>query len=113
MPHPADPSANQSIRQSLSQCRGKPTDADRAKLAIELAGQIRALPVGAEKLSLAQGLCNLSTEGDLGKEALTAAATALAQAIRENSDHSADSRAWIELASLARYEHVPAPFSDP
>jgi len=106
----ADSAATASTNKSLSQFRGLPTDADRAKTAIEVAGQIRALPGGAEKLSLAQALSNLSTEGDLGKDALAAVATALAQSIRETS---ADARAWLELASLVRYEHVPAPFSDP
>jgi len=112
----ADPDAARSIDKSLSQFRPLPTDADRARLALEVAGRIRALPGGAQKLSLAQGLCNLVTEGDLGKEALTAAATLLAQSIREasTSDHpGADSHAWLELARLVRYEHVPAPYSDP
>jgi peroxiredoxin len=111
LPNAADSTAvTASIRQSLSQFRGKPTDADRAKLALTTAAQVRTLPGGAEKLSLARSLCNLSTEGDLGKEALTAVAIALAQAIRETK---ADSGAWLELASLVRYEHVPAPYSDP
>jgi len=109
--NPADAeSTSAAIRKSISQFRGLPTDADRAKLALATAAQVRTLPGGAEKLRLAQNLCNLSTEGDLGKEALTAVATALAQAIRETK---ADSGAWLELASLVRYEHVPAPYSDP
>src|SRR5262249_35822628 len=27
--------------------------------------------------------------------------------------NAADARAWLELASLVRYEHVPAPYDDP
>ncbi|HLK65335.1 MAG TPA: TlpA disulfide reductase family protein [Bryobacteraceae bacterium] len=113
---PAVPAANTStaagtaIRQSFSQFRGLPTDADRAKLALTAAAQVRALPGGAEKLSLAQGLCSLSTEGDLGKEALTAVAGTLAQAIHEGTP---DSESWIELAKLVRYERLSAPYSDP
>ena len=106
----ADPAAAEAINKNLTQFRGLPTDADRARLAIETAAKIRALPTGPEKLGLAQSLCNLATEGDLGKDALQAAAGALAQAIRETS---AGKDAWLELATLVRYEHVKAPFSDP
>jgi peroxiredoxin len=98
------------IQKNLSQFRGLPTDADRAKLALETAAKIRALPEGARKLGLAQSLCNLSTEGDLGKEALTAVTTTLAAAIH---DASADAGPWVELAKLVRYERLAAPYSDP
>ncbi|HYW47129.1 MAG TPA: TlpA disulfide reductase family protein [Bryobacteraceae bacterium] len=110
----ASPSANppevNSIQQRIGKMRGLPTDADRAKLAIEVAKDIRALPPGPAKLSLANSICNLATEGDLGKEALAAVAAALEQAMRETP---ADAGAYFELASLVRYEHVPAPPSDP
>ncbi len=107
---PDTASTSAAIGRSLSQFRGLPTDTDRAKLAIATAAQVRSLPGGVEKLSLAQGLCNLSTEGDLGTEALTAVSGALAEAIRQTT---ADSSPWLELASLIRYEHLPAPYSDP
>ena len=103
-------STSADIQKSLSQFRGLPTDADRAKLALVTAAQVRSLPAGAAKLGLAQSLCNLSTEGDLGVEALTAVSSTLAQAIRETA---ADSEQWVELASLVRYEHLPKPYSDP
>src|SRR5205823_10639944 len=92
------------------QFRGKPTDSDRAKLALEVAAQVHALAAGQAKLSWAQSLANLSTEGDLGREALNTVATTLGEAIRQTT---ADANAWLELASLIRYEHIPAPFSDP
>ena len=104
------PPATASIRQRMGQLRGLPTDADRARMAIALAAEIRALPAGTEKLDLASGLCNLSTEGDLGKEALAAVAAALAAAMRDSSPGAGN---YMELASLVRYEHVPAPAEDP
>jgi peroxiredoxin len=98
------------IQQSIRQMRGLPTDADRAKLATEVAARIRALPPGASKIGLAQSICNRSTEGDLGNEALSAVAGTLAQALRESpADASADG--YLQLASLVRYEHVPPPAS--
>ncbi len=99
-----------SIQKSLSQFRGLPTDADRARLALDTAAKIRALPPGAQKLGLAQSLSNLSTEGDLGKEALAAVTATLAEAIH---DAKAEAGAWVELAKLVRYERLAAPYSDP
>ncbi len=92
--------------------RGDLGDAERTKLDIDLANQIRALPASAAKLSAARSLASLSTEGDLGAEALGAVAAALSTAMRENQSAASDSD-YIELASLVRYEHVPAPPADP
>ncbi len=99
-----------SIRQRISQMRGLPTDADRARLAIAVAADIRALPADPNKLAMAQNICSLATEGDLGMEALSAVAGALAQALHETPGTAG---AYLELASLVRYEHVPAPPPDP
>jgi peroxiredoxin len=98
----------------MRQIRGLPTDADRAKLVTTIAEQIPALPV-ASRLSMASNLANLSTEGDLGMPALTAVAGSLAQALQDAPANAApaDAGSWLELASLVRYEHVPASFSDP
>ncbi len=104
------PRETASIRQRMGQMRGLATDADRARVAIALAEEIRALPAGAAKLDMAGGLCSLSTEGDLGKDALAAVAATLAAAMREGAPDAGD---YMELASLARYEHVPAPAADP
>ena len=108
-PPPRADNAAASISKRLGQMRGLPTDADRARLVMELTADIRALPAGASRLNLAQSLANLSTEGDLGNEALTAVATTLGEALH---DAAPSSGPYLELASLVRYEHVPAPAAD-
>jgi peroxiredoxin len=101
--------AEVAITQKLRTVRGLPTDADRGRVVVEVADQIRALPAGAERLSLARGLCSLVTEGDLGTEALTAAAGALAEGIKGATP---DAGIYVELASLVRYEHVKPSMQD-
>jgi peroxiredoxin len=108
-PQPSPEAA--AIQKSMGTLRSLPTDADRAQLVTQLTADIRALPAATERFSLASGLCNLSTEGDLGKPALDAAASTLAQALHDAPSASANS--YIELASLVRYEHVAAPPADP
>lgn len=103
---PAAPPEVTAISRRMSELRGNLTDPERGKLAIEVAGQIAGLPAGGNKLNLATGLANLSTEGDLGKQALTAVSATLAGALHENPGQAFD---YIELASLVRYEHVPPP----
>ena len=98
------------IRQRMSQMRGLPTDADRAQLAIALAGEIRELPGGVVKLNAALGLSSRSTEGDLGSQALAAVSGTLGEALQQCP---ANASGYVELAELIRYEHVPAPISDP
>ena len=98
------------IRKQIGQMRSLATDAERARLAIEMAAKIRDLPPGPGKLMLARGLGNLVTEGDLGPEALAAVAGALADALPQTPG---DAGAYLELASLVRYEGVPALASDP
>ena len=98
------------IQKNMGQIRGLATDADRAKLVGELAASIRALPPGNQRLNLASGLCNLATEGDLGKEAMNAVSATLAQSLKETAGSAGD---YIELAKLVRYEHVAPPPSDP
>lgn len=85
-------------------------DAARARATRELALQIRALPVVPNKLMLAQMLASLSTEGDFGRDTLQDVTTTLADAAREQPlppGKSGEPRhLYIELASLARYEHM-------
>jgi peroxiredoxin len=95
----------------MGQVRGLPTDADRAKLVLEVVAEIRALPAGMSKLSPSYGLANLVTEGDLGKEALSAAASTLALALTENQGSAAFY--YLELAKLVRYEHLAPLPADP
>src|SRR5271157_1579000 len=98
------------IQKSMGQIRALATDAERGRLVVKLAADIRALPAGREKLSLASSLSNLATEGDLGKEALNGVAAALAQALHETEGAAGN---YVELAKLIRYEHVTPPAADP
>ena len=108
---PPQPTAQgAAITQEMRRMRGLPTDADRARLAIKLAGEVRLLPGGAEKLALAQVIGSLTTEGDLGKEALSAVAETIFEAAHQTTP---DPSPYIQLALLIRYEHIPAPGSDP
>ena len=99
------PAEYMAISKRMSQLRSL-TDDERPKVVIELAGKIDALLASGQKLNLASGLANLSTEGDLGKEALMAVAATLAHALHENPGSASE---YVELASLVRYEHVPPP----
>src|SRR6185369_3882301 len=76
---PIDPA----LSTRIGTMRKLPTDADRAKLVLEVAPQIQALPAGAGKLALARSLAGVSTEGDLGRPALNAVVAALAASARE------------------------------
>ena len=112
MPPPAQPPFDQAtgkrilgIRERMSTMGRLPTDADRARLAIQLAADIRALPAGPDRIGLAELLCSSSSEGDLGKEALSAVAGALADANRQ----APSAGAYLELAGLLRYQHIPTP----
>jgi peroxiredoxin len=108
---PAPPPELAAISKKMGQVRGLPTDADRAKLVLEVVAEIRALPAGMSKLSPSYGLANLVTEGDLGKEALSAAASTLALALTENQGSAAFY--YLELAKLVRYEHLAPLPADP
>jgi peroxiredoxin len=91
-------------------------DEVRATTTRNLALQIRALPASPNKLRLALGLANLSTEGDFGHDNLQEVATTLADAIRENPPAGQGGEAmepYVELASLVRYEHVQGTLDDP
>ncbi len=57
------------ILQQIQRLRSLPDDV-RASTTAQLALQIRQLPAGASKLALANGLANLSTEGDFGRDTL-------------------------------------------
>jgi peroxiredoxin len=89
--------------------RGVP-DNERAGVTKKLALEIRQLPKGANKLRLASGLANLSTEGDFGHDTLQEVATTLAETLRTQP---ASPDAYLELAQLIRYEHVAASLDSP
>jgi peroxiredoxin len=107
----------------MDQLRGLRSLADdvRATTTMKLAIDIRNLPASANKLRLADGLANLSTEGDFGHQTLQEVATTLAQALQEQppgqgaGEKSGEiPEEYLELASLAKYENVlPYPGSPP
>ncbi len=71
------------IAQQIGTLRSLPDDV-RARTTKQLALQIRQLPAGANKLTLANSLANLSTEGDFGRDTLQEVTTTLAEALREH-----------------------------
>jgi peroxiredoxin len=106
---PASKDQLKAIEQQIRSLRSLPDDV-RAVTTLQLAVQIRGLSSAADKLSLALGLSNLSTEGDFGRATLQQVANTLAQAIRESRPKE---DAYAELARLVHYEHLDAPLEDP
>jgi peroxiredoxin len=104
------------IAVGLHGLRGLPDDV-RAATTKELALKIRQLPAVPNKLRLANGLANLSTEGDFGHDTLQEVTTTLALALQEQpapaGKNGDPAEPYGELAELARYEHVQtAPLSE-
>lgn len=86
-------------------------DTQRAAVTRDLALRIRQLPTSANKLRLAFGLANLSTEGDFGRDTLQAVTTTLAQALRDSPPPSVPGHPaapFQTLAQLVYYEHMQA-----
>jgi peroxiredoxin len=101
--------------QALHGLRSLPDDV-RATDTRQLALDIRALPAGDNKITLANGLANLSTEGDFGHAVLQEVATTLAAALTERpvpEVNGQSSEPYLELAQLVRYEHVQASVDSP
>jgi len=91
-------------------------DTVRIRTTKELALEIRTLPVVPNKLKLAGALAELSTEGDFGKDTLQEVTTTLAAALREQPPAGKPRQPdflYVELASLARYEHMQATSDNP
>ncbi|MGA2004359.1 MAG: TlpA disulfide reductase family protein [Terriglobales bacterium] len=112
------------LAEQIHGLRSLPDDV-RAATTKTLAIKIRQLPATENKLRLAVGLSNLSTEGDFGHDTLQEVATTLAQTLREHplpwAETKGDAGApptrepaspYVELASLVRYEHVDASLDD-
>jgi peroxiredoxin len=98
------------IAQQIGTLRSLPDDV-RASTTKQLALQIRQLPAGSHKLTLANALANLSTEGDFGRDTLQEVTTTLADALRENpvpEEKGQPAAPYVELAELVRYEHMRA-----
>jgi peroxiredoxin len=103
------------IAQQIGTLRSLPDDI-RSRTTEQLALQIRQLPAGAHKLTLANALANLSTEGDFGRDTLQEVTTTLADALRENpvpEEKGQPAAPYVELAELVRYEHMRASSDSP
>jgi peroxiredoxin len=103
------------IVQQLRSLRQVP-DEKRGQATRDLALEIRKLPAASNKLTLANALANLSTEGDFGHDALQEVATTLATALGEQpppENGKQPAEPYVELATLVRYEHVQAASDSP
>ena len=103
------------IREQIRGLRALPDDV-RAHTTKDLALKIRALPRTENKMRLAIGLANLSTEGDFGRDTLQEVTTTLADALREQpqpDDHGDPAAPYVVLAQLVRYEHMQASLDAP
>jgi hypothetical protein len=103
------------ILEQMRTLRKLPED-QRARTTKQLALQIRQLPAGPNKVRLANNLAHLSTEGDLGADALQEVATTLADSVREQpapAGRNGPAMPYVELAELVRYEHVQVTLDDP
>lgn len=112
---PAWTSEEKPIYDQIRHLRDLPDDV-RAGTTKQLALQIRQLPITSTKLILANGLANLSTEGDFGHDTLQEVATTLADTLRERpvaQEKGQPAAPYVELAELVRYEHVEVSSDDP
>jgi len=103
------------ILAQLGGLRALPDDV-RARTTKQLAMQIRQLPAGMNKVRLAEGLANLATEGDFGRDTLQEVTTTLAVSLLEHPLPAAEGKPaspYTELAKLVRYEHMQANLDDP
>jgi peroxiredoxin len=103
----------------LKTLRATPDDQRGAKTTA-IAVEIAALPAGSNKLRLAAGLSNLSTEGDFGHQTLQTVADTLSLALSQNpvpvagpGKPARPASPYLELAKLVRYEHVTTTLTDP
>ena len=102
------------IADEIAHLRAMPDDV-RARSTKKLALQIRPLPATPNKLSLADHLAMLSTEGDFGHDMLQEVAITLGGALREQPLPANQGRIphpYIELAQLVTYEHLEVKLDD-
>jgi peroxiredoxin len=103
------------IATKINGLRDLPDDV-RAHVTKQLALDIRQLSAAPHRLSLANSLANLSTEGDFGRDTLQEVATTLADALHETpvpAKQGQPASPYVELAQLVRYEHMQASLDDP
>ena len=105
----------QPIADQLRGLRQVPDDT-RGAVTRKLAAEIRGLPAGANKLRLAEGLANLATEGDFGRQTLQDVADTLAETLRERpvpDENGEPATPYRTLAQLIRYERVQVSLETP
>jgi peroxiredoxin len=103
------------IAEQIHGLRQLPDDV-RARTTKELALQIRQLPATPNKLRLAVGLANLSTEGDFGHQTLQEVTTTLADTLLQQpvpDEKEQPAAPYVELAQLVRYEHMQTTLDAP
>ena len=90
--------------------------AQRPATLVKLATDIRALPAGKAKVTLADNLASKASEGDPGRDAIQAVADTLSQALTESpvpAKKDWPPGPYFNLAKLVRYEGVNATLKDP
>ncbi|HYV24290.1 MAG TPA: TlpA disulfide reductase family protein [Pyrinomonadaceae bacterium] len=109
------PPKEKAIAEQIGKLRSLPDDV-RAKTTKQLALEIRELPSSMNKLNLASGLANFSTEGDFGRDTLQEVTTTLAGALREQPQRMSGANPaypYVQLAMLVRYEKMSGASDDP
>jgi peroxiredoxin len=112
---PAWASDEKPIYDQIKGLRALP-DNQRASETRSLAIQIRGLSNSPNRVLLAEDLASLSTEGDLGADALQEVASTLTRALVEHPVPARDgkpSEPYMELGALVRYEHVEVTLDNP
>ena len=103
------------LADKIENLRELPDDV-RALATKQLALQIRQLPASENKVTLAEDLSNLSTEGDFGRDTLQEVSTTLASSLSEHpipQVKGQPAEPYLELAQLVRYEHMDATSDNP
>ena len=103
------------LADKIQNLRQLPDDV-RALTTRQLALQIRQLPASANKVTLAEDLANLSTEGDFGRDTLQEVTTTLAGSLQEHpvpDMKGQPAEPYFEVAQLVRYEHMNASLESP
>jgi len=103
------------VENQLHNLRSVPEDQKPATI-IKLAADIKSLPANAQKVSYADALVHMSTEGDMGKDALQAVADTLTAALTETPVKPKGNKVpmpYYDLAKLVHYEHVDTTMTDP
>jgi thiol-disulfide isomerase/thioredoxin len=84
---------------------------------LQLAKDISSLPAGAAKVKFADALTHAATQGEVGHDAMQAAADTLAQALTETPQPPGKDglppQPYIDLAKMARYAQIMTTLKDP